>query len=547
VIGQPVTLTAQVTPLGGGTPTGLVDFFDFTTNTDLGKVPLTGGVASLTITFGDLGKHSIQVFYGGDNFFAPSSTTPKLYVFQFSTTTTATATPNPAPFGEPVVVAISVAANPPGSGTPTGIVQLFDQTHGAFLTSATLVNGAVSVPLTLPVGTTTVAVVYDGDSNFAPRFTTLIVTVLDSVLVLDPRSAGALTLSGSATLTTPSLLVVDSSARNALSASGSAHVTASMAIGVVGGVQRSGQAVLSPAPITGVPPESDPLAGTPPPPYINVHGSVNLGSGTETISPGIFSQIKVSGSASLLLEPGVYVIAGGGLTVSGSGHINMAAGGPPDPDTGTGVLIYNAGSNFPNPGGSFGAITISGGTVQLAVPSTGFDYGTVIFQSYDNTKTMSLSGSAVLGLAGGILYVPSAAVSISGSAQLGQADLIVDDLNMSGGQATGLTAVPQGPLGVLAGSAAASPVGVAPLAAIGSAVAQPRRVPSTRPVAASPVAAAPVPTSKLTVYLSGARDDEGAGLGSQSLLDSETLRELAAGLAAIRGSQANTMVKKSSG
>ena len=39
----------------------------------------------------------------------------------------------------------------------------------------------------LPVGTTTIAVVYNGDSYFLPSFTTLIVTVLDSVLVLIPR------------------------------------------------------------------------------------------------------------------------------------------------------------------------------------------------------------------------------------------------------------------------------------------------------------------------------------------------------------------------
>jgi hypothetical protein len=49
VIGQEVTLTANVsgTTSGAGTPTGSVDFFDQTTNTDLGTVPLTGGSASL--------------------------------------------------------------------------------------------------------------------------------------------------------------------------------------------------------------------------------------------------------------------------------------------------------------------------------------------------------------------------------------------------------------------------------------------------------------------------------------------------------------------
>jgi hypothetical protein len=96
-------------------------------------------------------------------------------------------------------------------------------------------------------------------------------------------------------------------------------------------------------------------------------------------------------------------------------------------------------------------------------------------------------------------------------------------------------AVPQGPLGVLAGSAAAIFGGVAPLAAIGTAGVQPRRVPTTGPVAAAQVATAQVLSSKVTVYLTSAGDDGGAGLESPSLLDSETLSEVAAGLASISG------------
>jgi hypothetical protein len=106
--------------------------------------------------------------------------------------------------------------------------------------------------------------------------------------------------------------------------------------------------------------------------------------------------------------------------------------------------------------------------------------------------------------------------------------------------------VPQGPLGVLADGSAANAAGSALVAAIGPAGAPPRRVPSTRPVAVSPVAAAPVLTSRVTVYLNGARADEGAGLESPSLLDSETLREVAAGLAAIHSSQAKSPGQKSS-
>ena len=73
----------------------------------------------------------------------------------------------------------------------------------------------------------------------------------------------------------------------------------------------------------------------------------------QTLSQGIYTQINVSGNAHLTLNSGVYIIQGGGLTVSGNASL-----------TGNGVLIYNAGSNFPSAGGNFGGITLSGnGTV----------------------------------------------------------------------------------------------------------------------------------------------------------------------------------------
>ena len=94
--------------------------------------------------------------------------------------------------------------------------------------------------------------------------------------------------------------MVDSSSATALSASGNAQLTAAM-IDVAGGVQKSGNATFSPAPTTGVS-VSDPLAGADAP----EHGRTDqlwLGepqrNSPATISPGIYSQISVSGNASL--------------------------------------------------------------------------------------------------------------------------------------------------------------------------------------------------------------------------------------------------------
>ena len=85
------------------------------------------------------------------------------------------------------------------------------------------------------------------------------------------------------------------------------------------------------------------------------------GNSQRTISPGIYSQISVSGNARLTMTGGTYIIEGGGLTVSGNASIS-----------GTGVFIYNAGSNYPSSGGTFGGITLSGnGTFSLSAPNSG--------------------------------------------------------------------------------------------------------------------------------------------------------------------------------
>jgi hypothetical protein len=54
----------------------------------------------------------------------------------------------------------------------------------------------------------------------------------------------------------------------------------------------------------------------------------------------------------------------------------------------------------------------------------------VIFQARDNTKTMSLTGSAVEGL-GGTVYAPVALLTLSGYATIQDA-LVVNELALSG-------------------------------------------------------------------------------------------------------------------
>jgi hypothetical protein len=70
--GKPVALTVTVRALSGtGVPTGTITFLDGTAV--VGQVKLSGGTASLTLSFAAKGMHLIKAVYSGDNAFAASS------------------------------------------------------------------------------------------------------------------------------------------------------------------------------------------------------------------------------------------------------------------------------------------------------------------------------------------------------------------------------------------------------------------------------------------------------------------------------------------
>jgi hypothetical protein len=249
--------------------------------------------------------------------------------------------------------------------------------------------------------------------------TSLQLIVAPTILVLDPSAGGALSLSGNASVNIPGALVVDSSSSSALSASGNATAKAA-AIDVHGGLQKSGNASFSPVPVTGAATIADPLAGLAlPTAPTGTPASVNLTSGSLSISQGVYSQIKVSGNAKLTLGGGIYIIEGGGLSVSGNASIS-----------GSSVTIFNAGSNYPSTGGTYGSIALSGnGSYSLTPPNSGTYAGVVIFQPRDNTRALTISGNA--SVITGTIFAPAAALSESGNAQL-NASIDVDMLSISG-------------------------------------------------------------------------------------------------------------------
>ena len=119
------------------------------------------------------------------------------------------------------------------------------------------------------------------------------------------------------------------------------------------------------------------------------------------------------------MSSGIYIIAGGGFFVAGTASV-----------TGSGVMIFNAGSNYPGHGGTYGSITLGGNATLGLSPATSGTYaGIVFFQPLDNTNALTVSGNTS-GITGTI-YAPAARLSESGQGAL-DASLIVDTLTISG-------------------------------------------------------------------------------------------------------------------
>ena len=432
VYGAPVTFTATVSntdstqvPAGSvtisanGTPLGTAT----AGTTSSGKAVWTFTTSALAV-----GSYTIAASFTPTASFQASSATLSQSVTAASTSTSLTY--SGGTFGQSTTLTATVTAAAPSTATPAGNVTFTDTTTGAILGTIPLSAAGVATlsTATLANGTNSVTASYAATANFQASSSSVQVTDKASIYVLNTSASGALSVSGSAAINVPGMVEVDSSSSSAVQLSGAAKVTAS-GIGIVGSSQVTGSASFSVTP-TKIASFTDPLAALPVPSAtgLKTYAAVNIGGVTvETIGPGIYPSISVSGSAKLTMTAGIYVIDGGGLVVSGAGSL-----------TGSGVLIYNAGSNYNGGTGStFGGITLSSGSFSLSPPTSGTYAGISIFQSSDNTKPIAISGAVLANLGGGVVFAPAAVMNISGSAQIGTAGtsvspLIVNELVLSG-------------------------------------------------------------------------------------------------------------------
>jgi hypothetical protein len=390
----------------------------------IAATPGNGSGVTVTHVYIAAGSYTVQATATDQGGTSSTPATLTQVVSQAGTGTSLSASTNPLIPGQNSTFTATVAALSPGSGVPTGTIQ-FVLDGNNFGSAIPLINGTASISMSFEPGSHVIEAIYSGDSNYLGSNDSVTQTVTQSIYVLDPSAAGALTISGNSSLNVPGNLIVDSSSSTALSASGNATVKASSIL-VVGKIQQSGNPTFSPAPVSGVAAVANPLQNLTGPSSTGItnYGAVAIsGSTSRTINPGIYSQISISGNALVTFNPGLYLIEGGGFTVSGTASV-----------VGSGVTLYNTSSNYPSATGAYGGITLSGsGSINLSAPISGPYTGVVILQPSANTRALSVSGNAT-GLVG-TLYAPAAQVIISGNARLNAA-LVVDRLSISGNGAS---------------------------------------------------------------------------------------------------------------
>ncbi|MGH7091846.1 MAG: hypothetical protein ACREFQ_23400, partial [Stellaceae bacterium] len=201
---------------------------------------------------------------------------------------------------------------------------------------------------------------------------------------------------------------------------------------------------------TGAQPQNDPYANVQVPSYSGCNSSNTSVTASKSFAasgstPFVFcGGLRLSGQANVTLSPGVYVMDGGGLSVSGGATI-----------TGTGVTIILASST----GSNYGTVSISGGSnVNIAAPTSGPTSGLAFFQDRKapTSGSDSFSGGSNQNITG-VLYFPSQSVSYSGNSGNNAApctQLIGYQLNFSGTSTFNANCKGTGVTGMAGGSSA---------------------------------------------------------------------------------------------
>ncbi len=201
-----------------------------------------------------------------------------------------------------------------------------------------------------------------------------------------------------------------------------------------GGYDEVGSGSFTPTPLPIRRRIDDPLASLTPPDLIALGKSPDSGgpannpktkkltAGTHTLHPGVYyGGIEITSSPTVTLEPGIYVMAGGGFKIGGSASVS-----------GIGITVYNTfDPQKPTGDGACAEIALAGtANFNLQAPTVDPYKNILFWQDRACTNEMSLEGNG--DYLGGIIYAPTANVKLSGSAGLGSVQIIAYTFELSG-------------------------------------------------------------------------------------------------------------------
>jgi hypothetical protein len=226
------------------------------------------------------------------------------------------------------------------------------------------------------------------------------------ILVLDPSVKGALTTQGTGTTDVGTVPVIVNSTNDQAAIAGGGGMLKAPEFDITGNYGTNGSGTFVGDMKTNVPPTPDPLADLPPPDkstmVVQSKKQFHKTSGSWTLYPGVYvGGISASGTASLLLMPGIYYMDGGGFQFTGQGSLY-----------GVGVMIYNDPGN-----GNSGGVSVSGqGSIIMKPPTDGPYQGILFFQNRTATVSADIQGAGGQTQIDGTFYFANALLKVMGNA-----------------------------------------------------------------------------------------------------------------------------------
>jgi hypothetical protein len=217
------------------------------------------------------------------------------------------------------------------------------------------------------------------------------------VLALNRTASASYSEQGTAAVKLVNCAIIDdSSSPTAVSLGGGGTVSTTF-VGVVGGISGGGNISAAYGTMTGYHYTSDPYANVTYPAYLGCDKHNYQTSKSDTLSAGVYcGGIKLVSGASVTLNPGIYYLDGGSLSLQGQTTLR-----------GTGVTLVFTSST----GRDYATASISGGaSVQLTAPTTGPTAGIAMFGDRDEPTgtAYSLTGGDNQFVAGAIYFAKGA-------------------------------------------------------------------------------------------------------------------------------------------